>query len=181
MSIKRIILLLSLLFFILALFLRYSEYTDISERQDRIGLYAGTLGVGTDPDAEIMCGVSFARHDSAWWCPFAVVDYLFISPYMGFLMETFGFIKGLEFIAYSTIFVGALITITPFLFLSLFEKRFSIGGFFASIAILVNYFLIYNSSGRIVKYNASLLFFTVFFVFFYYTRCKTICVRLLKL
>jgi len=172
---KKILVIFSvlILLFFASLFFNYSEYLDFSDKAGREGLFTSTLGASSDAQAEIMCAAEIVRNGeyNCFRAP-NLANYFFITPYMGLIMDNFGFIRGLEFIAYTTIIVGGLITITPFLLLSYLRKGFSIGGFFASLAILVNSLLIINASGRVVKYSSSLLFFTIFFIIYYFAVKK---------
>lgn len=158
---------------LVSLFVRYSNYLDFTDKPGRLELYTRTLGGGTDPDSEIMCAVEVARLGVSR-CMLIGVDDIFIAPFMAGLFRTFGFVRGLEFIAFTTILIGAFITIFPFLFFSYSSRRISIGGFVVAMLILVNSFMITNSSGRILKYNTSLFSFTLFLVvYFMATKRRT--------
>lgn len=155
-----------LLLFTLAFLLRYSEYLNYKQLEGPL-LFTSTIGAGSDQDSQTKCAQDFVLSKHTTTTYITHPDYLIMCPYMGYVIEKFGFVKGLEFLMYSTMIMGALVAVVPFILLSYLHKRFSIGGLFASLVLIVNQLLIYDSSGRFMIYPLSTLFFTFMYIFFF--------------
>ena len=91
-------------------------------------------------------------------------DFPILIRLYSLFFKLFGFINGLNYSVYFFILLSSLICLFPFIILSKL-KRFSIGGFTASMLLAVNSLSIWVASGRIIDMLTSFLF-SVFVILF---------------
>lgn len=152
-------LIISVLLFLAAFFIRYGSSLDVVSLPGRQTLTYQTLGTGGDPDYQMYC----ARMYSTVGSDEAILhyDYFFLCPYMAVVVANVPFIVAFEVFAFINMFIGSLAVILPFVLFSSI-KRFDIGGLFTSFLLLINPIMIYNSDGRYYIYPLVVLFFTIF-------------------
>src|SRR5258705_2806118 len=182
---RKLTLIVAFIIFIFAFFINYSFYNDFYQEDVLNGypvekLFTSKIGSGSDPEAQLTCATGLIKGtDTTFMTHY---DYLFMCPYISLLIKTFGFTNGMQALAFTTIFIGSIVAVVPFLLFT-YLKKFSLGGLIASIILATNQIIVFSSSGRLVIYNLTMLTFTAFYICFFMAiyRRKTIWLVLLGL
>lgn len=100
--------------------------------------------------------------DNYYWS--LMDDYVVNMRLFAIFFKLFGFVKGLDYVEYFLIFLSSVICLLPFLLFSRF-KRFSLGGFIASLFLAVNPLFTWLASARPLDI-LTLFFFSLFIILF---------------
>jgi hypothetical protein len=91
-------------------------------------------------------------------------DFPFQVRLLAFFFSNFTFWKGLEIYSYLMILISSLVCLLPFVLLSR-PKKFSFGGFIASLLLAINQLSVWLATGRTID-TLTTFFFSLFIVFF---------------
>lgn len=147
---------------LIALVARISFYWDPKNFPD---LFFGPLGGYGDYDQLIRHSMRFVwNNDLVTYYWSLINDYAVNIRLFAFFFKFFGFINGLDYVTYFLIFLSSLVCLLPFLFLSRL-KKFSLGGFIASMFLAINPISIWISTARPLDTLTS-FFFSLFIIVF---------------